>query len=1081
MEYEAPKIDPRTASDVFKQVVDHLLEDYKKNAPETDQNWKNFEPGEGVSGALISIFARYGELIIERLNQVPEKNLLAFLDLLGASLLPPHAARVPLTFSLAEGATVDVVVPAGTQVAALAIEAERDTVVFETERDLMVTPVRLTAAFARNIQVDKYADYSFILPQSIENRERETPVGLTPAKAVSVFECDKTIDHILYIAHDPIFNHPGDKTKLEIKFVLSGRDTLEVIWETWDGVQWKQVAGVAKSITTDSPLSFKDFTPSKHLFIEGVEKRWLRCRAKDAATPGSKLPVVNILTFDATYKRDSRPIGQAFTNSFPVDGSRGFHPFGESPRVGDVFYLRVEDAFAELNCTITIKVALAGALPSADPVLILEFWNGTLWEGLGTTSKSGGSGISDSTNAFTKSGNVVFTFSKEPASASVNGVEGYWVRARISSGSYGPGASLKPVYDNSTPPKIINYESTPAAAPLITSITVSYETKIKDEPPEIVLAYNDFAYEMISRESLKNKTPFTPFQSPSQLKWKGAWKSTANFVKDDVVRRNVSWWVAKRNNNKVTPVEGDDWALVGGAWKSTARYVKDDVVSHNDSLWVAKRDNKSVTPGEGDTWALVNEAFYLGFDLPAALGAFPNSKISIYACASGDKKSDDPAKIEWEYWTGGQWAELIVRDGTSDFTQPGLIEFLAPPDFAPRREFGLSRYWLRAVLKIDGYKERPGLSCLLLNTMMASHATSVKNEPLGSSDGSKNLSTHATFAPVLEGQRLEVGEPDLPPPTERDTIIKENGEDAISIMLDEAGWPAEVWVRWREVPDFYGSGPRDRHYTIDHLTGEIRFGDGLSGMIPPTGEGNIRMASYRTGGGAAGNRPAGSITEIKTTVPYVEKVINHIAASGGAEAETYDSLLHRMPRAIRHGGRAVTFEDYEDLAMLASPEVARAKCVQSDLGKLKLVVVPNSTDDQPVPSPELKRRVLEFIGARKSPLADIEVISPEYVEVGVTVRVAPVSLEVANDLRLIVAEKLTHFLHPLTGGFDGIGWNFGRQPHLSDLHYLIETIPGVDHIINLVMNPPENDKRFDVGDFLISSGKHSVTCEFKRT
>ena len=50
-------------------------------------------------------------------------------------------------------------------------------------------------------------------------------------------------------------------------------------------------------------------------------------------------------------------------------------------------------------------------------------------------------------------------------------------------------------------------------------------------------------------------------------------------------------------------------------------------------------------------------------------------------------------------------------------------------------------------------------------------------------------------------------------------------------------------------------------------------------------------------------------------------------AAGGAAAELLAALLEREPRKLRHRGRAVTLEDYEDLAKLASPDVARAKCV----------------------------------------------------------------------------------------------------------------------------------------------------------
>ena len=73
-----------------------------------------------ASAALISIVARFGEIVIERLNQAPDKNFLAFLDMLGTSPLPPEPARVPLTFTSVAGSTTDAVVPAGTQVAAAA-------------------------------------------------------------------------------------------------------------------------------------------------------------------------------------------------------------------------------------------------------------------------------------------------------------------------------------------------------------------------------------------------------------------------------------------------------------------------------------------------------------------------------------------------------------------------------------------------------------------------------------------------------------------------------------------------------------------------------------------------------------------------------------------------------------------------------------------------------------------------------------------------------------------------------------------------------------------------------------------------
>ncbi len=57
-------------------------------------------------------------------------------------------------------------------------------------------------------------------------------------------------------------------------------------------------------------------------------------------------------------------------------------------------------------------------------------------------------------------------------------------------------------------------------------------------------------------------------------------------------------------------------------------------------------------------------------------------------------------------------------------------------------------------------------------------------------------------------------EPQRPAPAEEQALIAElEGADAVTVTLDAAGQPDEIWVRWHAVPDFYQSGPRDRHYT----------------------------------------------------------------------------------------------------------------------------------------------------------------------------------------------------------------------------------------------------------------------------
>src|SRR4030042_412992 len=72
---------------------------------------------------LIELFAYMTEALGYRLNQVPEKNYLRFLDMLGMRLQPASSARAPLTFRLSvpfpvsPGDATVAVVPQGVEVA----------------------------------------------------------------------------------------------------------------------------------------------------------------------------------------------------------------------------------------------------------------------------------------------------------------------------------------------------------------------------------------------------------------------------------------------------------------------------------------------------------------------------------------------------------------------------------------------------------------------------------------------------------------------------------------------------------------------------------------------------------------------------------------------------------------------------------------------------------------------------------------------------------------------------------------------------------------------------------------------------
>jgi len=105
-----PVIDNRTFDDIVAEAQTRI--------PNYTPEWTDFNPGD-AGFALVELFAWMTELLIYRLNQVPELNYIKFLELIGIELEPAQPATAVLCFPVqANFALPTVAVPSGTQVAA---------------------------------------------------------------------------------------------------------------------------------------------------------------------------------------------------------------------------------------------------------------------------------------------------------------------------------------------------------------------------------------------------------------------------------------------------------------------------------------------------------------------------------------------------------------------------------------------------------------------------------------------------------------------------------------------------------------------------------------------------------------------------------------------------------------------------------------------------------------------------------------------------------------------------------------------------------------------------------------------------
>ena len=131
-----PKLPKSNLDDrTFKDLVDECLLRIPRYCPE----WTHHNPSDpGVT--LIELFAWLTDQMLLRFNQVPLRNYIAFLELLGIRLQPPAPAHVVIAFYLTRPQDLARSIPAiplGTEVATELTETE-SAVIFSADRAIQL-------------------------------------------------------------------------------------------------------------------------------------------------------------------------------------------------------------------------------------------------------------------------------------------------------------------------------------------------------------------------------------------------------------------------------------------------------------------------------------------------------------------------------------------------------------------------------------------------------------------------------------------------------------------------------------------------------------------------------------------------------------------------------------------------------------------------------------------------------------------------------------------------------------------------------------------------------------------------------
>jgi hypothetical protein len=157
-------------------------------------------------------------------------------------------------------------------------------------------------------------------------------------------------------------------------------------------------------------------------------------------------------------------------------------------------------------------------------------------------------------------------------------------------------------------------------------------------------------------------------------------------------------------------------------------------------------------------------------------------------------------------------------------------------------------------------------------------------------------------------------------------------------------------------------------------------------------------------------------------------------------------------------------------------------------GLITVVIVPNLPDPKPVPTAEILQIIEANLKERAPNIGKLKVTGPVYYQVNVRAELVTTKLEAVSEIETQVKRRVEEFLHPLTGGTKGKGWDFGQIPSTSDFYSLLSDINGVSYVKEpdisfktengISEKPPEPSGRRTLPR-LPFSGKHEINLLWK--
>jgi hypothetical protein len=222
----------------------------------------------------------------------------------------------------------------------------------------------------------------------------------------------------------------------------------------------------------------------------------------------------------------------------------------------------------------------------------------------------------------------------------------------------------------------------------------------------------------------------------------------------------------------------------------------------------------------------------------------------------------------------------------------------------------------------------------------------------------------------------------------------------------------------------------------------LRFGDDEYGQRPTPG--TKLTAVYRVGNGVQGNVGAGALAHIVSSDGRIDGVYSPLPARGGREPETIEKVRQNAPSAFRIQQRAVTPEDYAEVAA-RHPQVQRAAATLRWTGSWYTVFLNVDRVGGRDVDPGFAARLSLHMERYRMAGHDLEIAGPHFVPLDIRMFVCVLPDYYASDVKAALLEAFSNQAFPdgRRGFFHPDAFTFGQPVYLSRMYAVAQAVQGV--------------------------------------